>query len=61
MLNLWRKCSDYLVIVEEGSRKGNEIIDEIRTYLSELEDDNIKGHIFSPVFRCTYLFNIIFL
>lgn len=48
-LNLWRKCDGYLIIVEEGSRKGSEIVNEIRDYILGQTDEDLKGFVFSPV------------
>ncbi|XP_064548456.1 methyltransferase-like protein 17, mitochondrial [Drosophila montana] len=33
LLNLWRKCDGYMVIVEEGTRRGSELVNEARRFL----------------------------
>jgi len=44
--NLWRKCDGYMVIVEEGTRRGSELVNEARTFL--LQQDQ-EGHTVAPV------------
>lgn len=44
---LWDKCEDYLVLVENGSRAGFELINEAREFI--LEYDRNNSTVFSPV------------
>ncbi|XP_037958441.1 methyltransferase-like protein 17, mitochondrial [Teleopsis dalmanni] len=46
--NLWEKCSGYLIIVEEGTRRGSELVNEARDLLLTLGDDNNKCHVLAP-------------
>ncbi|XP_011191547.1 methyltransferase-like protein 17, mitochondrial [Zeugodacus cucurbitae] len=48
LLNLWKKCSGYMVIVEEGTRRGSELINEARDFILSLESEELKGHVFAP-------------
>ncbi|XP_017042760.1 methyltransferase-like protein 17, mitochondrial [Drosophila ficusphila] len=43
--NLWRKCDGYMIIAEEGTRKGSELVNEARRFL--LEQDQ-EGHTVAP-------------
>lgn len=45
LFNLWKKCDDYLVLVEEGSYAGFKLINEARDYLLSFGD----GEVFAPV------------
>ncbi|EDW03117.1 GH10666 [Drosophila grimshawi] len=47
LLNLWRKCDGYMVIVEEGTRRGSELVNEARQYLLRAEDEH-QGHTLAP-------------
>lgn len=44
---LWDKCEEYLVLIENGSRVGFELITEARDFL--LQYDNERATVFSPV------------
>lgn len=44
--NLWRKCDGYLVIAEEGTRRGCELVNEARQFLVNQEQE---GHTVAPV------------
>lgn len=44
---LWDKCQDYLILVENGSRAGFELITEAREFLLEYDKENAT--VFSPV------------
>ncbi|XP_067625698.1 ribosome assembly protein METTL17, mitochondrial [Eurosta solidaginis] len=48
LLNLWKKCCGYLVIVEEGTRRGSELVNEVRDYVLQLESNDLKGEILAP-------------
>ncbi|KAH8329503.1 hypothetical protein KR074_012153 [Drosophila pseudoananassae] len=43
--NLWRKCDGYLVIAEEGTRRGSELVNEARRFLLNQEQE---GHTVAP-------------
>ncbi|XP_017859013.1 PREDICTED: methyltransferase-like protein 17, mitochondrial [Drosophila arizonae] len=47
LLNLWRKCDGYMVIVEEGTRKGSELVNEARRYLLRAGEEH-AGHTLAP-------------
>ncbi|ALC40217.1 CG13126 [Drosophila busckii] len=49
LLNLWRKCDGYMVIVEEGTRRGSELVNEARMFLlkSALQAEE-KAHTLAP-------------
>ncbi|XP_036320735.1 methyltransferase-like protein 17, mitochondrial [Rhagoletis pomonella] len=60
LLNLWKKCSGYLVIVEEGTRRGSELVNEAREFILSLQSENLKGEVFAPCshnLTCPRLFN----
>lgn len=44
---LWDKCEDYLVLVENGSRAGFELVNEAREFI--LDYDKKNSTVFSPV------------
>ncbi|XP_075151457.1 ribosome assembly protein METTL17, mitochondrial [Haematobia irritans] len=48
ILNLWKKCDGYLVVVEEGSRRGSQLVNEARDLILSLEDHRLVGHVFAP-------------
>ncbi|XP_013109862.2 methyltransferase-like protein 17, mitochondrial [Stomoxys calcitrans] len=48
ILNLWKKCDGYLIIVEEGSRRGSELVNEARDLILSQEDHCLVGHVFAP-------------
>ncbi|CAD7086221.1 unnamed protein product [Hermetia illucens] len=48
ILNLWRKCDGYLVIIEQGTRAGFELVSEARQYILKQKKPEVKGHVFSP-------------
>jgi ribosomal protein RSM22 (predicted rRNA methylase) len=56
--SLWRRTADYLIIMEEGTNAGFQVISESRDYLLQLtraeheteqENEESSGHIFAPV------------
>ncbi|XP_060644932.1 methyltransferase-like protein 17, mitochondrial [Drosophila nasuta] len=47
LLNLWRKCDGYMVIVEEGTRRGSELVNEARRLLITNGDEHV-GETFAP-------------
>lgn len=51
ILNLWHKCDGYLVIVEEGSRSGFELIHEARRLILKQNDTpkDKNSTVFAPV------------
>ncbi|KAF5275177.1 hypothetical protein FQR65_LT04209 [Abscondita terminalis] len=49
ILNLWNKTSEYLVVVEQGSNAGFQIINEVRDFILNINDSNNQGYVFSPV------------
>lgn len=55
VLNLWKKCDGYLIIVEEGSRRGYQLINEARDFVLSLEDHSLIGHVFAPVSIVDYI------
>ncbi|XP_061392275.1 methyltransferase-like protein 17, mitochondrial [Musca vetustissima] len=60
ILNLWKKCDGYLVIVEEGSRRGSQLVNEARDIILSQEDHSLVGHVFAPCphdFTCPRLSN----
>ncbi|XP_011206717.2 methyltransferase-like protein 17, mitochondrial [Bactrocera dorsalis] len=48
ILNLWKKCSSYMVIIEEGTRRGSELINEARDLILNLNSVELKGEVFAP-------------
>ncbi|KAJ3662549.1 hypothetical protein Zmor_006893 [Zophobas morio] len=48
VLNLWNKTQKYLIIVEQGSNAGFQIINELRDFILHVKNDASVGHIFSP-------------
>lgn len=46
LLNLWRKCDGYMVIAEEGTRRGSELVNEARRFLLKQDEE---GHTLAPV------------
>ncbi|KAH8273967.1 hypothetical protein KR044_006337 [Drosophila immigrans] len=60
LLNLWRKCDGYMVIVEEGTRRGSELVNEARRFLLRVDDAH-AGETFAPCphdLRCPRLSNL---
>ncbi|XP_073822007.1 ribosome assembly protein METTL17, mitochondrial [Musca autumnalis] len=60
ILNLWKKCDGYLIIVEEGSRRGSELVNEARDFILSQEEHSLVGHVFAPCphdFACPRLLN----
>lgn len=49
LLNLWKKCSGYMVIIEEGTRRGSELVNEARDFILNLNSEELKGEVFAPV------------
>ncbi|KAH8410266.1 hypothetical protein KR009_010236 [Drosophila setifemur] len=45
LLNLWLKCDGYMVIAEEGTRRGSELVNEARRFLLRQEQE---GHTVAP-------------
>ncbi|XP_033235207.1 methyltransferase-like protein 17, mitochondrial isoform X2 [Drosophila pseudoobscura] len=50
LLNLWRKCDGYMVIAEEGTRRGCELVNDARRFLLHIKDEELQGHTFAPRF-----------
>ncbi|XP_014093651.2 ribosome assembly protein METTL17, mitochondrial [Bactrocera oleae] len=48
LLNLWKKCSGYMVIIEEGTRRGSELVNEARDFILNLNSEELKGEVFAP-------------
>ncbi|XP_068150472.1 ribosome assembly protein METTL17, mitochondrial [Drosophila tropicalis] len=54
LLNLWRKCDGYMVIAEEGTRRGSELVNEARRFLLKVNkgkqkpDEELEGHTVAP-------------
>ncbi|XP_034668902.1 methyltransferase-like protein 17, mitochondrial [Drosophila subobscura] len=48
LLNLWRKCDGYMVIAEEGTRRGSELVNEARRFLLRVDDEELQGHTVAP-------------
>ncbi|XP_030377005.1 methyltransferase-like protein 17, mitochondrial [Scaptodrosophila lebanonensis] len=60
LLNLWRKCDGYMIIVEEGTRRGSELVNEARRFLLRSEQQEAAGHTLAPCphdLRCPRLSN----
>lgn len=51
ILNLWNKTQRYLVVVEQGTNAGFKIVNEVRDFLLQLDN---QGHVFSPVSHCSW-------
>lgn len=49
LLKLWRKCDGYMVIAEEGTRRGSELVNEARRFLLREGGDDHPGHTLAPV------------
>lgn len=49
ILNLWNKCSGYLVIIEEGTKHGFQLITEARNIILDAARKSHSGNIFAPV------------
>lgn len=49
ILNLWKKCDGYMILVEEGTRRGSQLINEARDFILSLEEHSLVGHVFAPV------------
>ena len=49
--NLWSKCDGYLILVEEGTRRGHQLINEAREFILSLAEQHqsLRGHVFAPV------------
>ncbi|XP_054742780.1 methyltransferase-like protein 17, mitochondrial [Anastrepha obliqua] len=61
LLNLWKKCNGYLVIAEEGTRRGYELVNEARDFILNLQSEELKGEVFAPCshnLACPRLANI---
>ncbi|KAK4884246.1 hypothetical protein RN001_000517 [Aquatica leii] len=48
ILNLWNKTSQYLVVVEQGSNAGFQIVNEVREFILNIKDGINQGYVFSP-------------
>ncbi|XP_055917563.1 methyltransferase-like protein 17, mitochondrial [Eupeodes corollae] len=48
IMNLWKKCDGYMIVVEEGSRRGSEIVNEVRSNVLTSRDPDLVGHVFAP-------------
>lgn len=48
ILNLWKKCDGYMIVVEEGTRRGSELVNEVRTNVLKSKEGELSGHIFAP-------------
>ncbi|XP_050320898.1 methyltransferase-like protein 17, mitochondrial [Bactrocera neohumeralis] len=48
ILNLWKKCSGYMVIIEEGTRRGSQLINEARDFILNVNSVELKGEVFAP-------------
>ncbi|KAK9710245.1 Mitochondrial small ribosomal subunit Rsm22 [Popillia japonica] len=48
ILRLWNKTSKYLVVVEQGTNAGFKVINEIRDFILQLQDEKHIAHVFSP-------------
>ncbi|CAD6997656.1 methyltransferase-like protein 17, mitochondrial [Ceratitis capitata] len=48
LLNLWKKCNGYFVIVDEGTRRGSELVNEARDFILNIQSEELKGSVFSP-------------
>lgn len=49
LLKLWRKCDGYMVIAEEGTRRGSELVNEARRFLLHAGGEEHPGHTLAPV------------
>lgn len=68
LLNLWRKCDGYMVIVEEGTRRGCELVNESRQFLLRADEEHagqtlapvstiqnlVKGEVKNYLFQCPH-------
>ncbi|KAH8395158.1 hypothetical protein KR222_001989 [Zaprionus bogoriensis] len=48
LMKLWRKCDGYMVIAEEGTRRGSELVNEARRFLLKAGGDEHVGHTLAP-------------
>ncbi|XP_055386461.1 methyltransferase-like protein 17, mitochondrial [Condylostylus longicornis] len=50
ILNLWKRCANYLIFIEEGTRKGFELIAEARDLIlsARFSDPLLEGYVFAP-------------
>uniref|UniRef100_A0A1B0ABA6 Methyltransferase-like protein 17, mitochondrial n=1 Tax=Glossina pallidipes TaxID=7398 RepID=A0A1B0ABA6_GLOPL len=48
ILNLWAKCDGYLIVVEEGTRRGSQLVNAARDLILSLDSPKLVGHIFAP-------------
>lgn len=53
ILKLWNKTQKYLIIVENGTNAGFKVVNEVRDYILQKQNEHNIGHVFSPV---SYLF-----
>lgn len=49
VLNLWNKCSGYLVLIEPGTNAGFQLINEARDLLLDITKKRDSGYVFAPV------------
>ncbi|VVC87207.1 methyltransferase-like protein 17, mitochondrial [Leptidea sinapis] len=45
---LWNKTEDFLIIVEQGTNAGFQVVNEVREFILNLKDSRLKGHVFAP-------------
>ncbi|XP_046544690.1 methyltransferase-like protein 17, mitochondrial [Haliotis rubra] len=50
LLSLWQMTDDFLVLVENGSKAGFQLINEAKEYLLQISEkhDKMEGHVFAP-------------
>uniref|UniRef100_A0A1B0C547 Methyltransferase-like protein 17, mitochondrial n=1 Tax=Glossina palpalis gambiensis TaxID=67801 RepID=A0A1B0C547_9MUSC len=48
LLNLWAKCDGYLIVVEEGTRRGSQLVNAARDLILSLDNPKAAGHVFAP-------------
>lgn len=48
ILKLWNKTENYLIIVEQGTHAGFQIVNELRDFILQLNNGNSGGYVFSP-------------
>lgn len=49
LLTLWNKCDGYLVIIEQGTNAGFNLINEARDFLLDQVKENDSAYVFAPV------------
>lgn len=48
ILNLWNKTENYFIVVEQGTKPGFKVINEIRDFVLQLNEGKCGGYVFSP-------------